>query len=91
MLSFKQLAAVVAMIGGLLAGAETGPCGAASAVGDQSPAGGISVMKNIVWFHQGLLYLITAIVLFVLLLLVIVIVRFNSKANPVPSRTTHNT
>ena len=31
------------------------------------------------------------ITLFVLALLVIVIVKFNAKANPVPSRTTHNT
>ena len=35
--------------------------------------------------------LITVITLFVLALLVIVVVKFNAKANPVPSRTTHNT
>ena len=35
--------------------------------------------------------LITIITLFVLALLVIVVVKFNAKANPVPSRTTHNT
>jgi len=49
------------------------------------------VMENIVWFHDFLLWLIVAITLFVLALLVIVIVRFNAKANPTPSRTTHNT
>lgn len=49
------------------------------------------VMDNIVWFHDFLLYLITAITVFVLALLVIVIVRFNAKANPVPTKTTHNT
>lgn len=49
------------------------------------------VMENIIWFHDFLLWLITAIALFVLALLVIVIVRFNAKANPTPSRTTHNT
>ncbi len=49
------------------------------------------VMENIVWFHDFLLYLITAITLFVLVLLLIVIFRFNARANPVPSRTTHNT
>jgi len=49
------------------------------------------VMDDIVWFHNFLLYLIAAITLFVLGLLVIVIVRFNSRANPTPSRTTHNT
>ena len=49
------------------------------------------VMDNIVWFHNFLLWLITGITLFVLALLVIVVVRFNAKSNPVPSRTTHNT
>ena len=49
------------------------------------------VMDNIVWFHEYLLYLITAIAGFVLVLLLIVIVRFNARANPLPSRTTHNT
>jgi cytochrome c oxidase subunit 2 len=49
------------------------------------------VMDSIVWFHDFLLYLITAIAGFVLVLLVIVIVRFNARANPVPTKTTHNT
>ena len=49
------------------------------------------VMDNIVWFHDFLLYLITAITVFVLVLLVICIVRFNARANPIPTKTTHNT
>jgi cytochrome c oxidase subunit 2 len=49
------------------------------------------VMDHVVWFHNFLLYLISAITLFVLVLLLIVIVRFNARANPAPSRTTHNT
>jgi cytochrome c oxidase subunit II len=49
------------------------------------------VMDNIVWFHDFLLYIITAIAGFVLALLIIVMVRFNARANPTPSRTTHNT
>lgn len=49
------------------------------------------VMDNIVWFHDFLLYLITAITLFVLVLLLIVIFRFNARANPIPTKTTHNT
>jgi cytochrome c oxidase subunit 2 len=49
------------------------------------------VMDNITWFHNFLLWLITLITLFVLALLVIVVVKFNARANPVPSRTTHNT
>jgi cytochrome c oxidase subunit II len=49
------------------------------------------VMDDITWFHNWLLVTITIITLFVLALLVIVVVKFNAKANPVPSRTTHNT
>ena len=49
------------------------------------------VMENITWFHDFLLVLITIITLFVLALLIIVMVKFNAKANPVPSKTTHNT
>ena len=49
------------------------------------------VMDNIVWFHNFLFWLITIITLFVLALLVIVMVKFNAKANPIPSKTTHNT
>ena len=49
------------------------------------------VMENIVWFHNFLFVLITLITLFVLALLVVVVMKFNAKANPVPSKTTHNT
>ena len=42
-------------------------------------------------FHDLLLWIITAITVFVLILLIIVMVRFNEKANPTPSKTTHNT
>src|SRR6202012_936049 len=49
------------------------------------------VMDNIIWFHDALTVLITVITLFVLALLITVMVKFNAKANPVPSRTTHNT
>jgi cytochrome c oxidase subunit II len=49
------------------------------------------VMEDIVWFHNFLFVLITVITLFVLGLLVAIVVKFNAKANPVPSKTTHNT
>ena len=49
------------------------------------------VMENITWFHDLLLVIITAITLLVLALLVAVVIKFNARANPVPSRTTHNT
>ena len=49
------------------------------------------VMEQIISFHNILLVLITAITLFVLGLLLYIMVRFNARANPVPSTTTHNT
>ena len=49
------------------------------------------VMDQIASFHNYVLWIVTAIMIFVLALLVIIIVRFNARANPTPSRTTHNT
>ncbi|WP_299324118.1 cytochrome c oxidase subunit II [Parasphingopyxis sp.] len=44
------------------------------------------------WFHDALLMpIITAISLFVLALLLWIIVRYNRRRNPTPSKTTHNT
>jgi cytochrome c oxidase subunit 2 len=42
-------------------------------------------------FHTYLVWLISAICIFVLALIVVIVTRFNERANPVPSRTTHNT
>lgn len=49
------------------------------------------IAGNMHSFHSFLLVIISAITLFVLGLLVYVIFRFNERANPTPSRTTHNT
>jgi cytochrome c oxidase subunit II len=49
------------------------------------------VMDDIVWFHTLLLWVIAAITVFVLALLIIIMVKFNARSNPTPSRTTHNT
>jgi cytochrome c oxidase subunit 2 len=48
--------------------------------------------QEALWFHNVILMpLITAISVFVLALLLYVMIRFRRSANPVPSRTTHNT
>ncbi len=48
-------------------------------------------MERLHFFHDHILvYVITGIVIFVALLLLWVILRYNAKANPVPSKTTHN-
>jgi cytochrome c oxidase subunit II len=48
-------------------------------------------MDSFVLFHHYLLYMVYGVTIFVMVLLVYVIVRFNAKRNPVPSTTTHNT
>lgn len=48
-------------------------------------------MSDVIRFNNLLLWIIIGIVILVLVLLVTVIVRYNARANPVPSRTTHNT
>lgn len=48
-------------------------------------------MERIAEFHDLLLGITGVISLFVVLLLAIVVLRFNRRANPTPSRTTHNT
>ena len=48
-------------------------------------------MTMITDFNNFLLYLMAAITFFVFGLMVYVMVRFNAKANPEPSKTTHNT
>ncbi len=49
------------------------------------------IMAMIHRFDDGVLVVVTLIVLLVLALLLYCIVRFNARANPEPSKTTHNT
>src|SRR4030088_2695853 len=85
-------------LGLAVAGVALVSCGAAFAkLGQPAPweyklqEAASPVMENIVWFHNWLLIIITIITLFVLALLIAVVVKFNARANPIPSRTTHNT
>jgi cytochrome c oxidase subunit 2 len=95
MLDFKRLAVVVGALvtAALMAGGDA----AFAAFGQSTPwqlgmqDSATPVMDEITSFHDFLLYVITAISGFVLVLLVIVMVRFNARANPTPSRVTHNT
>src|ERR1700755_298712 len=86
------------VLGLAVAGVALVTCGAAFAeLGQPAPweyklqEAASPVMENITWFHNFLFVLITVITLFVLGLLIAVVVKFNAKANPVPSKTTHNT
>ncbi len=76
--------------------AALAPVAASAGLGQPSPwqlgfqQSATPIMDTMVWFHDFLLYIITGITLFVLALLVIVILKFNARANPLPSKTTHN-
>jgi cytochrome c oxidase subunit 2 len=89
----KRLTALAAVVVALMAGGGAALAG----LGQPSPwqlgfqQSASPVMDNIASFHDFLLWVISAIALFVLVLLIVVMVRFNARANPVPSRTTHNT
>ena len=93
MLVLKRLAAVAVAVMSVLAGGEKALAGTGQPtnwqLGFQQSV--TPVMDNIVWFHDFLLWLITAITLFVLALLLYIFVRFNARSNPTPSKTTHNT
>jgi cytochrome c oxidase subunit 2 len=88
-----RLSAIAAAAGALLASAGV----ALAELGQPSPwelglqDAGSPVMADIISFHNFLLWIITAISALVLILLLTVILRFNARANPTPSRTTHNT
>ena len=85
-LGFAVVASVIAVTNAAFAGTGQPTPWEMTLQGSASP-----VMDNIIWFHNFLFWLITAITVFVLALLIIVAVKFNAKANPVPSKTTHNT
>jgi len=101
MLVFRRLAAAAATVAIILAGVGVGAgLGLGEAwAGDGQPSAwqlgfqqaATPVMDRIISFHDYLLYWITGITVFVLALLLIVMVRFNARSNPTPSRTTHNT
>jgi cytochrome c oxidase subunit II len=90
---FSRLTAIAVTAGALFGSASAALAG----LGQPSPwqigmqGSATPVMDDITLFHNVLLVIIALITAFVLGLLLIVIVRFNARANPTPSRTTHNT
>jgi cytochrome c oxidase subunit 2 len=88
-------AALAVLISGLAAGAalaaDNGTPGLPTPwhLGMQPAVSPVAVeMHN---FHDLLMWIIVLITLFVLALLIYVMVRFRASANPVPSKTSHNT
>ena len=93
MKALSRVAAIAASAGGVLASAGAAWAG----LGQPTPwqmdlqDSASPVMADVAGFHFFLLWVIALISAFVLGLLLICIVRFNARANPTPSRTTHNT
>jgi len=90
---FKRLMTMAGMAA-TMAGASTAALAAESGMKEWQlgfQASITDVMDDITWFNGFTLTIITVITLFVLALLIICMVRFSAKANPVPSRTSHNT
>lgn len=50
-----------------------------------------AIMEQIIWFERYTLWFIIPITLFVMVLLAWVMFRYRASANPVPSKTSHNT
>ncbi len=90
---FSRLTAIAVIAGVVIGSAGT----ALAALGHPVPwqmdlqDSATPVMDEISEFHYFLLWVIGVISVFVLALLLIIIVRFNARANPTPTRTTHNT
>jgi cytochrome c oxidase subunit II len=93
MKGLSRFAAVAAAFGALLASVSAALAGLGEPTPWQMGMQGVAspVMQDITSFHDFLLWVIAAITAFVLVLLLIIIVRFNARANPLASRTTHNT
>lgn len=51
---------------------------------------GSEMMADIAWFNAYTFWFIIPITIFVTLLLAVVAIKFNAKANPTPSKTTHH-
>jgi cytochrome c oxidase subunit II len=93
MKALSRLAAIATSASGILVSAGAAWAG----LGEPTPwqmdlqDAASPVMHDVANFHTFLLWVIAVISAFVLVLLLICIVRFNARANPTPSRTTHNT
>ncbi len=84
------------MRAGIAAAAVMGPAGSAAGAAPEpwqmgfQPAATLT-MERVVGLHDLLMIIITCVSVFVLLLLIYVMVRFNERRHPTPTTNTHNT
>ncbi|HEX3808486.1 MAG TPA: cytochrome c oxidase subunit II [Rhizomicrobium sp.] len=86
----KKLSVGFGAIGALLASASMASAGIVPWQTNFQPAAS-PVMQDIEDFHRLLVYIIVAVSLFVLGLLIWIMIRYNARRNPVPSKVAHNT
>ncbi len=91
-----KAAALAALAVPLRAAAQDQGLPALPIVGAPAPRGtgfqpsATELARDVVWLDSLLLVIISAITVFVLVLLLLVILRYNRGANPTPARFTHN-
>lgn len=95
------IALVAAIVLALLSYVVLAFVGLSGARGDGMPADGLSgfylqqsatpVMDDLTTVYNLVTYIISGIVAFVVGLMVFIMIRFREKANPIPSKTSHNT
>lgn len=91
---FNRSLLAMSLLGGILV-----PGAAMAAVAGQPVPGQTGFQESVTplmdeiesFYNNLLLWIIAAIVILVLALMVVILVRFNAKSNPVPSKTSHNT
>ena len=89
MLRKKIYASAIALVGAIALPATTQAAPRPWEMGLQPAA--TPVMERIEDFHHLVLVIITAICVFVLALLIWIMIRYNKRANPTPSKVSHNT
>ena len=89
MLRKKIYAGAIALVGAIALPATTQAAPRPWEMGFQPAA--TPVMERIEDFHHLVLVIITAICVFVLALLIWIMIRYNKRANPTPSKVSHNT
>ncbi|MFV2093508.1 MAG: cytochrome c oxidase subunit II transmembrane domain-containing protein [Hyphomicrobiales bacterium] len=87
-LSALMMAGVTSLSGSPAMAGEVAGRPVDKAMGLQRPV--TEVARDIQWMDNFLLYIMTAVAVLVTVLLLIVIVRFNKRANTKPATFTHN-
>ena len=88
-MGLKVLKILGAFAASLFATAAYAAVPVSGGIGMQPPA--TDIAREVVDFHTLLVVVISSIVVFVTLLLIWVVLRYNRKANPVPKTFSHNT